>query len=384
MALKEITTVNDSQLEHVIIEQEMEKNSFATAYFNLASDHKSVVFRVSSPANSFTETFKQKINFNSDLHMKKTTKNNKENYQFEEQDRRKVRNQNIFRENAIMSHLKILKFINPADRNLCFSNSIVSALLNIPIINKLLSEKTNQMNLYYRTNKIIEELVLLNCLSNQSETSTHKLRSIVAVICEESGQIGRSFSDNLQHDAGEFLISMFEHLFKDSVTSNNIDEKIFGGLYQEKLLCKCGNVKELPVQKLSEILTIQLQGQSIESCLMDFLSDEEVNQTCTKCKNQKAVKSIEILTDPSTLIVQLKRHKYDADKRKVIKRQDKINSSIVNHTGDTPTEGHYNVHIYDQITDSYVLLDDLNVSYTVELSSDSSRLCYIVSYTKDD
>ena len=44
MALKEITTVNDSQLEHVIIEQEMEKNSFATSYFNLASDHKSVVF----------------------------------------------------------------------------------------------------------------------------------------------------------------------------------------------------------------------------------------------------------------------------------------------------------------------------------------------------
>ena len=118
--------------------------------------------------------------------MKKTTKNNKENGQFEEQDRRKVRNQNIFRENAIMSHLKILKFINPADRNLCFSNSIVSALLNIPIINKLLSEKTNQMNLYYRTNKIIEELVLLNCLSNQSKTSSDKLRSIVAVICEES------------------------------------------------------------------------------------------------------------------------------------------------------------------------------------------------------
>ena len=149
---------------------------------------------------------------------------------------------------------------------------------------------------------MIEELVTLNCLSNQSKTSTHKLRSITAVICEESGQIGRSFSDNLQHDAGEFLISMFEHLFKDSVASNNIDEKIFGGLYQEKILCKCGNVKELPVQKLSEILTIQLQGNSIESCLMDFLSDEEVNQTCTKCKNQKAVKSIEILTDPSTVV----------------------------------------------------------------------------------
>ena len=146
------------------------------------------------------------------------------------------------------------------------------------------------MNLYIKQNKIIEELVLLNGLSNLSNASSQKIRSIVSFICEESG----SFSDNLQHDAGEFLISMFEHLFEDSVTSNNIDEQIFGGLYQERIVCKCGKVKELPVQKLSEILTIQLHGQSIESCLMEFLSDEEVNQTCMKCKNQKAVKSIEI------------------------------------------------------------------------------------------
>ena len=120
---------------------------------------------------------------------------------------------------------------------------------------------------------------------------------------------------------------MFEHLFKDSVTSNNIDEKIFGGLYQEKIVCICGNVKQLPIQKLSEILTIQLQGNSIESFLMGFLSDEEVNQTCINCRNLKAVKSIEIVTDPSTLIVQLKRYKYDVDKKKAIKRQDKVNCS---------------------------------------------------------
>ena len=58
-------------------------------------------------------------------------------------------------------------------------------------------------------------------------------------------------------------------------------------------------------------------------------------------------------------------------------------SSIVNHIGNTAVEGHFNVLIYDKITDSYVLLDDLNVSYNVELSSDTSTLCYIVSYTKD-
>ena len=132
---------------------------------------------------------------------------------------------------------------------------------------------------------------------------------------------------------------------------------------------------------------------------MGFLSDEEINHTCMKCKNLKAVKSIRIVTDPSTLILQLKRYKYDVDERKVRKRLDEVNcskslvmpsgstytlSSIVNHIGNTASEGHYNVLIYDKITDSYVLLDDLHVSYNVELSSDTSRLCYIVSYTKDD
>ena len=191
---------------------------------------------------------------------------------------------------------------------------------------------------------------------------------------------------------------MFEHLFEDPVISNNIDEQIFGGLYQESIICKCGKVKELPVQKLSEILTIQLQGQSIQSCINDFLNDEEVNQSCINCKNQKAVKSIKIVTEPSTLIVQLKRYKYDVDQKKAIKLEDKINcpksltmpsgssytlSSIVNHIGDTPTDGHYNVFIYNRIADAYVLLDDLNVSYNVGLSSKTSTLCYIVSYTKD-
>ena len=70
MALQETTTVNGAQLEHVIIEKEMEKYSFATSFFNLASDHRSIVFRICSSANSFTSAFKQKITFNSDLHMR--------------------------------------------------------------------------------------------------------------------------------------------------------------------------------------------------------------------------------------------------------------------------------------------------------------------------
>ena len=53
-------------------------------------------------------------------------------------------------------------------------------------------------------------------------------------MCERSGQIERTFSDNLQHDAGEFQISLFEHMFCDPMISNNIDEEIFGGSIKKK------------------------------------------------------------------------------------------------------------------------------------------------------
>ena len=401
MALEEITTVNDTQLEHVIIEKELEKNSFATSYFNLASDHKSIAFRISSSANCFTSAFKQKITFNSDEHMRKTPSKSKKgksaNKRNEKEDRKERSDKAEFINNSNLNHIKILHFINPPNINLCFANAIVNAFLNISMINQLLSEDTDQMNLFSSKNRIIEELILLNNLPNGSMASTERLRSTVSSICEKSGQTGRSFNDNSQHDAGEFLVSMFEHLFKDSIVSSNIDEQIFGGLYQEKIVCKCGNIKYLPIQKLSEILMIQLHGHSIQSCLTNFLSDETVNNECTKCENTQAVKNIEIVTEPSTLIIQLKRYKYNVDERKVIKKHDEIKcqksltmpsgstftlSSIVNHIGSSPNRGHYNVIIYDHINDSFVLLDDLNATYDVENNSKISELCYIVTFKR--
>ena len=244
----------------------------------------------------------------------KSKKGKSVNKRNEKEDRKERSDKAEFINNSNLNHLKILHFINPPNRNMCFANAIVNAFLNISMINQLLSEDTDQMNLFSIKNRIIEELILLNNLPNESMASTERLRSTVSSMCEKSGQTGRSFNDNSQHDAGEFLVSMFEHLFKDSIVSSNIDEQIFGGLYQEKIVCKCGNIKYLPIQKLSEILMIQLHGQNIQSCLMNFLSDENVNNECTKCENKEAVKNIEIVTEPSTLIIQLKRYKLMQEK----------------------------------------------------------------------
>ena len=58
-------------------------------------------------------------------------------------------------------------------------------------------------------------------------------------------------------------------------------------------------------------------------------------------------------------------------------------SSIVNHIGPSPSDGHYNVLLYDHLNDGFVLVDDLNISYIMNINSDIKKLCYIAIYTKD-
>ena len=139
-------------------------------------------------------------------------------------------------------------------------------------------------------------------------------------------------------------------------------------------------------------------GNSVQSCLTNFLYNEEINLECSKCKKPSSVKKIDIIIEPSTLIIQLKRYRYEAKEEKVRKRHEEIKlskkitmstgstytlSSVVNHIGNCPDAGHYNLIIFDEQTDSFVLLDDLNVSYCVEMLPKMDSLSYVIFYSKD-
>ena len=191
-------------------------------------------------------------------------------------------------------------------------------------------------------------------------------------------------------------MSVFDVLF---ASSRNIDEQIFGGLFQEMIICSCGFVKESPIQKLSEVLMIPINGQCIQSCLFSFLSEEEITVNCEKCANTVAKKKIQLVTEPSTLILQLKRYKFDANVQRSFKIQDGVEcpkelqitsgqcytlSSIVCHIGNEPTEGHYQMLLYDKINDCFVLLDDSNIYIGTGITNEINELCYIVTYVKEN
>ena len=66
-------------------------------------------------------------------------------------------------------------------------------------------------------NELLRELSRLARLPHLSRASAIKFRYYTKRKCIASGQLDQNFSDNNQHDAGEFFSSVLYHLFEDSV-----------------------------------------------------------------------------------------------------------------------------------------------------------------------
>ena len=386
MLLEETTTINKTQLDHIIIEDVMTDNSFATSYHNFASYHKSIVLRITSRNNQFTKWFKQKKSFDADSHMKRKINNPEELTQKSREG-----------ELHCNAKLKILAFSNPPRSNLCFSNAVINILLNIPMLTDFLKTDIETEN-KSKQNVITMELINLINKPNISCQSTQRIRTFVKAKCFKAGQVTRNFNDKNQHDAGEFMTSVFEHLFKETLLPLEVDEHVFGGLFQEALRCACGMFKSLPIQKLSEIWTVQISGENMQSCLESFLNSEEVDFQCSDCGCLRTKKEINIIMEPKTLIIQLKRFEFDPIQQKILKKHDSIKcprmitlpagssytlSSVLNHIGNTPSSGHYTVTLYDDQTNLFMLLDDQSVTEHVNVPKDMYRLSYIACYVKN-
>ena len=129
-----------------------------------------------------------------------------------------------------------------------------------------------------RNPNIFEELKRLSDLKNYAKSSTLTLRSIVHEECERFGQLQRQFNDNNQHDSAEFLNSILEHLFRNPDTSS-ISETLFGGLSQKTMFCQtqnCHQTDQLQIEPISEIIPIEFVGYTLQSCLENLFSPEEL------------------------------------------------------------------------------------------------------------
>ena len=220
--------------------------------------------------------------------------------------------------------LKILKFVNPPLKNLCFSNAVTTSLLNLKSFQDILKVKTSALE---PECIILMELKRLSNLKNQSRSSTATLRRKVQEECLRSGQLLRTFNDNNQHDAAEFLSSIFEHMSKNSQNPARVRETLCGGLSQKTMFCsnsRCNMSEQLQVETLSEIIPIEFTGFTLESCIEQFFSPEEIERRCDHCEAKRSTQVTSFIQDPETLILQLNRFKYSQLENRVQKIHEEL------------------------------------------------------------
>jgi uncharacterized UBP type Zn finger protein len=292
---------------------------------------------------------------------------------------------------------KILKFSNPPWKNLCFSNAVTNALLNVPALKEMLKVEKNETIFNY---KIFTELKRLFQFKNQTRSSTKTLRKIVQGECFKNGQQMRTFDNDNQHDAAEFLNSVLEHLFKHLPSTSIVKENLFGGLSQKTMFClnaNCNMSNQLQVENLSDIIPVEFSGYTLESCMEHYFSPEEIERQCENCASKRATQVTTFVKEPETLIIQLNRFTYSQNDNRVVKINEQLifqNNiqlpsgttykliATINHIGETANVGHYTCLVKDPDAVSYFLVDDNSVYPSVAIGEEISEQVYLLVYAK--
>ena len=418
LSLTEVTTMKLTQLDHIILQNDMSSHSFSTSYLNFASYHKSIVLRVATPNAKFRKEFKEGKYFNIDKHLKpnkhaenstlteeeftdsNTCDKEAENIGDSSTDTDKCdRSPSILEQNVETNHpasidLVLLRLQNPPLKNLCFSNVVASCLINIPVLRKFLRGKTSEFD---NQRTITAELSRLARHLSSSLKSTQRLRTIVMTKCLMSGISNRNFNNNTQFDCVEFIQSLFEHFWEEQSWDEDLEEQMFGGLLQERLECNCGNIQKLPIQKLAEVLHLQIRGKTTQNCTDEFFSTQEVDSRCPVCPSTKRKKIVEIVCSPTTVILHLLRFSYDEKQDKTLKStcpifcptmltlpngSTYVLNSVINHIGESSTSGHYNIVIFDEQLNKFILLDDSEITYNINIDKDMAEQSYVASYSR--
>ena len=280
-------------------------------------------------------------------------------------------------------------------RNLCFSNVVVTCLLNVPILRTYLQE--NEESNCKESRSIFGELINLSRKEGDKLMSTQRLRTIVTSKCLESGQTSHTFNNNMQFDCVEFLQSLLEHFWKESSVPDTWNESIFGGLFQESFQCtECENVEKHNIKRLPDVISISIEVETVQKSIDSHFSRELVEKNGSKCHSQKSWKSQEIIVYPTTLIIQLKRFAFNEMTRVTKKLHVPVSSpmtlllnnetvyqlnAVVNHIGENSTSGHYNILLADEQHNRFILVDDLKISNILD-SDHFDALSYVVLYTK--
>ena len=150
-------------------------------------------------------------------------------------------------------------------------------------------------------------------------------------------------------------------------------------------------------QSLEYYFPIGFVGYTLESCLENFFSPQEIERRCEHCGSENSTQVTTFVQEPATLILQLNRFKYSQVDKRVIKIHEPLifptifqmpgGSSYkivatINHIGETANSGHYTSLIFDPDKNSFILVDDDRITPSVGIDEEICQQVYMLVYTK--
>lgn len=320
----------------------------------------------------------------------------------------------------------------------CYTNAAVQSMLHIPAIQHyLFSVLRGQYEDVIKPNsvtKILADTSLKMWSPESTKNSYINPDKLINVLDE----INCMMSAWNQEDSHEYFMSLMSRLQEDSVPkgrkmTESILYDIFGGSLRQSVKCSnCGQISttEQPIYDL----TLHLKGKkspdqnnnnsddsseaqapkrrfSIEKSIRDFFTPELIKRvdnkegyTCEKCKKvTNAVKSNKILRAPETLVVHLKKFRFNGTSLSKMKQavsypmfldlteycDPSMNSiparyqliSVVVHEGRSLSSGHYIAHC-KQPDGSWATYDDEYINKISEKQLLKEPNAYYLVFTR--
>ncbi|SCU93107.1 LAFA_0F14730g1_1 [Lachancea sp. 'fantastica'] len=322
----------------------------------------------------------------------------------------------------------------------CYTNAAVQAMIHVPAIQHYLFDILRGQ--YKSTiqpqsvSHVLAETTKKMWSSESSNTQYINPKKLIGRLDD----INCMMSEWQQEDSHEYFMSLMSRLQEDGVPrghklTESIMYDIFGGLLRQEVTCKsCGQVSktEQPIYDLSLHLKGKKQPEpaetantsqasteeqpqrrfSIEKSIRDFFNSELIKADkatkegyfCEKChKTTNATKHNSILRAPETLLVHLKKFRFNGTSSSKMKQavsypmfldlteycEDAQNSvplkyqliSVVVHEGRSLSSGHYIAHC-KQPDGSWVTYDDEYINKISERQVLKEPGAYYLVYTR--
>lgn len=309
----------------------------------------------------------------------------------------------------------------------CYMNSAIQAMVHIPAVQHYLQDVSAGKHPELKPRSVTHTLATVSAKMWKAEGNGARKYVNPKKIVQRLEDINCMMSEWQQEDSHEYFMSLMSRLQEDSTPkgrklNESIIYDIFGGVLDQEVICQtCHTVSRtkqelydvslgLNKRKLADDENEPTSRYTMEKSIRDFFGKETIKidkndassgYHCEKCKKRTvATKKSTIDKSPETLMVHLKRFKFNGNSLSKVKQPIVYQKyldlgpytshneaskyqlmSVIVHEGRSILSGHYIAHCL-QPDGSWSTYDDEYINKIDERAALSDPSAYCLVYTK--